>query len=84
MKINITWNHPQSKYGYPVVLNEDKEVITPSVGIRFIKKELDLTSADIADECGVSVRTVEGWLQGTKPKAESLIVIYTMLKRRRK
>jgi len=43
--------------------------------IRQIRKEKGWTVSDLAERCGVSPRTVEGWEQGRLPRAFNMIKI---------
>lgn len=61
-----------------------KSKITSSDAIADIVKEICKkkgwkTAKPLADYCGVSVRTVEGWLQGRRPSKTALVLIGTLL-----
>ena len=43
--------------------------------IKALRERLKWTQADLADRCGVSVRTVQGWEQGRKPTSSARRVL---------
>jgi DNA-binding transcriptional regulator YiaG len=48
-------------------------------GIRALREKLSLSTQALADLCGVSRRTVEGWEQGRLPSAGALNVMGALL-----
>jgi DNA-binding transcriptional regulator YiaG len=48
-------------------------------GIKAIRDKAGLTTQALADLCGVSKRTVEGWEQGRMPTAAALNVMATLV-----
>lgn len=73
--MTITCNHSASSYGQPVILADDGTLMDYATGIKAIREKLSLSTQDLADECGVSRRTVEGWEQGRMPTTNALIVM---------
>lgn len=41
-------------------------------GVKTVRLRLDFSTQELADACGVSRRTVEGWEQGRTPTAAAL------------
>lgn len=77
--MKITHDHPASKYGMPVILDDDGSVMDYGAGIRAIRDRLDLSTRDIAAIVGGSPRTVEGWEQGFMPRAQALNALSLLL-----
>lgn len=73
--MKITCNHPSSSYGTPIILSDDGGVMDYAPGIKAIRAKAGLTTQDLADQCGVSRRTVEGWEMGRMPTAAALNVM---------
>ena len=73
--MTITCNHSSSSYGQPVILNDSGMVMDYWTGIKALRAKLGLSVQDLATECGVSKRTVEGWEQGRMPTTQALIVM---------
>lgn len=48
-------------------------------GIKAIRDKCGLTTQALADLCGVSRRTVEGWEQGRMPTAAALNVMSSLV-----
>ena len=75
----ITCKHPASSYGVPVILADDGSVMDYGPGVRAIQDKAGLDNQALADACGVSVRTVEGWRQGRIPTAAALNVMANLV-----
>lgn len=73
--MQVTTKHSASSYGQPVILTDNGEVMDYAPGIKAIRDKLGLTTQSLADLCGVSRRTVEGWEQGRMPTAAALNVM---------
>lgn len=73
--MKVTTNHPASAYGQPVILNDDGYAMDYAPGIKALRAKLNLSTQQLADSCGVSRRTVEGWEQGRTPTAAALNVM---------
>jgi len=79
--VKITCNHPSSSYGIPVILADGGDVMDYGPGIKAVREALTLSTDALAEACGVSRRTVEGWEQGRIPNAAPLNVMADLLKR---
>lgn len=77
--MQVTTNHPSSSYGQPVILSDDGSVMDYAPGIKAIRAKLGWSTQQLADACGVSRRTVEGWEQGRLPTAAALNVMASLL-----
>lgn len=78
--MKITTNHAISSYGIPVILDDDgTTVMDYAEGVKKLRNQLNLSTQDLADHCGVSRRTVEGWEQGRPPSAAALNVMGYLL-----
>lgn len=75
----MTTNHSASSYGQPVILADDGSLMDYAPGIKAIRANLDWSTQQLADACGVSRRTVEGWEQGRLPTAAALNVMSTLV-----
>ena len=77
--MRVTTTHITSSYGQPVILSDGGEVMDYAPGIKAIRDKTGLTTQALADLCGVSRRTVEGWEQGRMPTAAALNVMATLV-----
>jgi len=77
--MRVTTTHSASSYGQPVILSDGGEVMDYAQGIKAIRDKTGLTTQALADLCGVSRRTVEGWEQGRMPTAAALNVMATLV-----
>lgn len=77
--MQVTINHSASSYGQPVILTDGGEVMDYAPGIKAIRDKAGLTTQALADLCGVSRRTVEGWEQGRMPTAAALNVMAALV-----
>ena len=77
--MKVTSNHPCSSYGQPVILADDGSLMDYAPGIKLIRDKRGLTTQALADLCGVSRRTVEGWEQGRIPTAAALNVMSSLV-----
>ncbi len=77
--MQITTNHSASSYGQPVILADDGAVMDYATGVKAVRKKLNMSTAQLAEACGVSRRTVEGWEQGRLPNAAALNVMADLL-----
>ena len=70
--MRVTTHHPSSSYGVPVILSDDGGVMDYGPGIKAIREKAGMTTQQLADEIGVSRRTVEGWESGRMPSTLAL------------
>ena len=80
--MRITTDHPASSYGMPVILDDDDTPLDYAPGVKAVRSRLGLSVAQLAEACGKSRRTAEGWEQGRMPPAEALNVMAGLLERR--
>lgn len=81
--MRITTDHAASSYGQPVILDGSNSVMDYGPGVKAARKALGLRVAELAEACGVSPRTVEGWEQGRRmPPTQALNVMEGLLKTR--
>lgn len=81
--MKITCDHSASSYGIPVILDESGELMDSAPGIKRLRAKLGFSTQQLADACGVSRRTVEGWEQGRPPDAAPLNVMTRLLRARK-
>lgn len=77
--MTITTKHPASSYGQPVILDDDGLPMDYPAGIKAVRARLAWSTQQLADACGVSRRTVEGWEQGRMPTAAALNVMSNLV-----
>ena len=77
--MRVTIKHPSSSDGQPVILGDDGLVMDYAPGIKAIRAKLGWSTQQLADACGVSRRTVEGWESGRMPEAAPLNVMSTLV-----
>lgn len=77
MKLLTT--HAASSYGMPVFLDDDGGIMDYASAIRKLCILKGWTYQDLADKCGVSKRTAEGWGQGRLPSKSALLLISNYL-----
>ena len=70
--MRVTTHHSSSSYGQPVILADDGAVMDYAQGIKAIREKRGLNTQQLADEIGVSRRTVEGWESGRMPSTLAL------------
>lgn len=77
--MRVTTQHPASSYGQPVILADDGSVMDYAPGIKAVRAKLGWSTQQLADACGVSRRTVEGWEQDRMPTAAALNVMSSLV-----
>lgn len=73
--MKITTRHASSSHGIPVILDAAGNPLDYAPGLKAIRAAHGLTTQSVADICGVSRRTVEGWEQGRMPTVAGLNVL---------
>ena len=82
--MKITCNHSASSYGFPVILNDNGDVMDYAPGIKLFRKKLGLTTIQLGQKCGVSGRTIENWEQGRMPSVAALNAMSLLIPKTRK
>jgi ribosome-binding protein aMBF1 (putative translation factor) len=77
--MKLTTEHSASSYGMPVFVDDDNQLVDYADGLRQTRKAKGWSVADLANEVGVSPRTVEGWEQGRMPSKPALIILSKLL-----
>jgi hypothetical protein len=80
--MQITTHNPESKYGLPVFVDFRGNAMPPSEGVKQLRILLDMTAADLAAACNVSVREVFNWqseVSRRPPSAAALNVMRDLL-----
>jgi DNA-binding transcriptional regulator YiaG len=73
--MRLTTNHSSSSYGIPVFLDGEGNPMDYAPALRQLRKEKGWSVEYLANECGVSPRTVEGWEQGRMPSVPALKIL---------
>jgi DNA-binding XRE family transcriptional regulator len=79
--MKVTCDHASSSYGIPVILDDRGLVMDYGPGIKAARAKLGFTVAQLAETCGVSDRTMNGWEQGRTPSTAALNVLGKLLRR---
>ena len=77
--MKITCDHSASSYGVPVILADDGDVMDYAPGVKAIRAKLSMSTQQLADACGVSRRTVEGWESGRMPSTLALRALASLV-----
>ncbi len=77
--MKLTTEHSMSSYGIPIFVDDKKNPLDYADGVRQLRKEHGWSVRDLADHCGVSPRTVEGWEQGRLPSKPALLLMQKLL-----
>ena len=77
--MRVTTNHSASSCGQPVILSDGGEVMDYAPCIKAIRDKLGFTTQQLADEIGVSRRTVEGWESGRMPSTLALRALVSLV-----
>lgn len=77
--MRLTTDHSLSSYGIPIFVDKDNHPIDYADGLRRLRKSKRWSVADLADQIGVSSRTVEGWEQGRMPSKPALIILSKLI-----
>ncbi len=73
--MRLTTNHSMSSYGIPIFVDDDNNPMDYAPAIKQLRSAKGLSVADLANECGVSPRTIEGWEQGRMPSVPALKIL---------
>jgi len=79
--MRCTLNHTKAKYGIPIFVTRLGRVLSDHEGLATVLKLTDMTSADLAAKCNVSVKTVSGWRSGKTIPVATLNVCGQILTR---
>lgn len=77
--MKLTTNHSASSYGVPVFVDGDNNPLEYADGFRRVRQLKGWSTADLAEQVGVSARTVEGWEQGRMPSKPALIILSSLI-----
>ena len=77
--MKLTTNHSASSYGVPVFIDGDGNPMNYAPALRQLRKDKGWSVSDLADQVGVSARTVEGWEQGRLPSKPALIILSKLI-----
>jgi DNA-binding transcriptional regulator YiaG len=77
--MKLTTEHSASNYGMPVFVDDEGRLLDYHGGLRQLRKSKGWSAADLADQVGVSARTVEGWEQGRMPSKPALIILSKLI-----
>lgn len=78
--MRLTADHSASSYGIPIFVDGNNVPMDYADGIRKLRHLKGWTSVQpLADHCGVSPRTVEGWEQGRMPSKTALKLMSALL-----
>jgi DNA-binding XRE family transcriptional regulator len=68
----------------PAILDDSGRRMTFAAGVKEIRRRFGLSTGQLARECQVSRRTVEGWEQGRPLKETALELLHAYLARQRR
>lgn len=77
--MKLTTDHSMSSYGIPIFVDDGNNPLDYADGLRHLRKAKGWSVADLADQVGVSARTVEGWEQGRMPSKPALIILSKLI-----
>ena len=77
--MRLTTDHSASSYGVPVFVDDNNQVLDYADGLRKLRKTKGWSTAKLAEQLGVSARTVEGWEQGRMPSKPALIILSKLI-----
>jgi DNA-binding transcriptional regulator YiaG len=77
--MKLTTNHSASSYGVPVFLDGAGNPMAYAPALQQLRKEKGWSTTDLAEQVGVSARTVEGWEQGRMPSKPALIILSKLI-----
>ena len=77
--MRLTTDHSMSSYGIPIFVDDDNQPLDYADGFRRVRQQKGWSTADLAEQVGVSARTVEGWEQGRMPSKPALIILSKLI-----
>ena len=78
--MRLTTDHSASSYNIPVFVDDENNPMDYADGIRELRRLKGWKNVQaLADHCGVSARTVEGWEQGRMPSQPALKLMSMLL-----
>lgn len=77
--MRLTTDHSMSSYGMPIFVDDDNNPLDYWDGLRQLRNAKGWSVADLAEQVGVSARTVEGWEQGRMPSKPALIILSKLI-----
>lgn len=77
--MRLTTDHSMSSYGIPIFVDGGNNPIDYADGFRRVRQLKKWTTADLAEQLGVSARTVEGWEQGRMPSKPALFILSKLI-----
>lgn len=77
--MKLTTDHSASSYGMPIFVDDENSPLDYADGLRLIRKSKGWSVAEMAEQLGVSARTVEGWEQGRMPSKPALIILSKLI-----
>jgi hypothetical protein len=79
--MTITFDHPESRRGRPVVLDDAGDPLSDRAGFKLFRKRYALSVHAMGELCGVSGRTVESWSSRYAVPLYALLVMADRLRR---
>lgn len=77
--MRLTTDHSTPSYDVPVFVDDNNQVLDYADGFRQVRHLKGWSTADLAEQLGVSARTVEGWEQGRMPSKPALIILSKLI-----
>ena len=77
--MRLTTNHSMSSYGIPIFVDDENNPLDYADGFRQVRQQKGWSTAELAEQLGVSARTVEGWEQGRMPSKPALIILSKLI-----
>lgn len=77
--MKLTTDHSMSSYGMPIFVDDSNNPLDYADGLRRLRHLKGWSTAELAEQLGVSARTVEGWEQGRMPSKPALIILSKLI-----
>lgn len=78
--MKLSYSHPAAADGLPVFVDDRGEVMSYADGFWSVRKKFRLRAAGLAEICGVSHRTIDGYAIGRVPSAQALNLLARYLR----